>query len=219
MKSKNTVLTRYFWDKMLTDPQNLQAELRALSTNSTFVASFIDDVSFVLPEEGMDTITTTAFGTQQPEKPTEVVLNSSVEVGQEQSKPNKNVVAKPEEVTTHAKEALELPELVDHAGKVVVLAQEKPTAAEISFLNKILAAVAVEPASVVYIYQKFMARELSTFASAKIVLSFGAVSDFEPDHQVRSKAITVIIAKSLAGLEQDVEAKKKLWLSMKGFFK
>lgn len=219
MKSKNTVLTRYFWDKMSTEAQNLQAELNALAQNPMFVASFIDDVSYILTGDVPDTVSIGVLEVPQPEKPTEVVEKATVAAEEKQPEPTFEVVTEAEVVSELAAEAKPMPKAVDHAGKVVVITAEKPTAAELSFLNKILAAVAVAPTTVVHIHQKFAARELSTFASAKIILSFGAVTDFEPDHQVRSKAITVIIAKSLAQLEQDLTAKKKLWESMKGFFK
>lgn len=219
MKSKNTVLTRYFWDKMSTEAQNLQAELNALAQNPMFVASFIDDVSYILAGDVPDTVNIATLKGTQPEKPVEVVEKSVITAEEKQPEPTIEVVPEAEVVSLVAAEAMEMPKTVDHAGKVVVITAEKPSDAEISFLNKILAAVAVAPTTVLHIHQKFAARELSTFASAKIILSFGAVTDFEPDHQVRSKAITVIIAKSLAQLEQDLAAKKKLWESMKGFFK
>lgn len=219
MKSKNTVLTRYFWDKMSTEAQNLQAELNALAQNPMFVASFIDDVSYILTGDVPDTVSIATLKGMQPEKPAEVVEKTVVVVEEKQPEPTIEVVPEAEVVSVLAAESMEMPKTVDHAGKVVVITAEKPSAAEISLLNKILAAVAVSPTTVVHIHQKFAARELSTFASARIILSFGAVTDFEPDHQVRSKAITVIIAKSLAQLEQDLTAKKKLWESMKGFFK
>lgn len=219
MKSKNTVLTRYFWDKMLTETQNLQAELRALVKNTNFVASFIDDVSFVFDTDRSNTVLVTTSEPQQPAKTTETGMDSVLEVVLEQSKSTVEAVALAKTVLLNSIEAAEQQKNTVITGKVVVIAAEKPTAAEISFLNKILAAVTIEPTSVVYIYQKFTARELIAFSAAKIVLSFGGVTDFEPDHEVRSKSVTVIIAKSLAQLEQDIEAKKKLWLSMKGFFK
>lgn len=219
MKSKNTVLTRYFWDKMSTEAQNLQDELNALAQNPMFVANFIDDVSFVLagesPEPLKEASKSVDISPEATQKPETVAPKT-------EEKPVKQPIIKieaPAPTPSLPIEEPKKPALPNHKDRVVVLSAKRPSEAEISFLNKILAAVAVDPSSVVHIHQSFTARELAAFASARIILSFGAVTDFVPDHQVRSKAITVIIAKSLSELEQDVASKKKLWESMKGFFK
>jgi DNA polymerase III psi subunit len=219
MKSKNTVLTRYFWDKMSTEAQKLQAELNALAQNPVFVANFIDDVSFVLTSKEPDNLQGSSRINENSLQSADIPVSDTLKVDEKPSEQPIIEVKAPAPTPNVPTVASQKPEVAAHKDKVVVLCPQKPTAAEISFLNKILAAVAVDPASVLHIEQSFAARELTAFASAKIILSFGAVTDFVPDHQVRSKAITVIIAKSLGELEQDLESKKKLWESMKGFFK
>jgi DNA polymerase III psi subunit len=219
MKSKNTVLTRYFWDKMSTKAQNLQSELNALGQNPVFVATFIDDVSFVMTDERA--AVHMQIQTEVPENQNSegIEVKSTDKEAEKLTKNSADVPSEPTRSISTAPQELNSVVLIDYKDKVVVITPEKASEAEMIFLYKILAAVAVAPSSVVQIHQKFTARELTAFASAKIILSFGAVIDFIPDHQVRSKAITVIIAKSLVELEQDLTAKKKLWESMKGFFK
>ncbi|MDP2189628.1 MAG: DNA polymerase III subunit psi [Sphingobacteriaceae bacterium] len=184
-----------------------------------FVANFIDDVSFVLAGESPQPLEEVS---KTIDKRPETIGNPEAATPKFEAKPEEKPIVKveaPAPMPSVPVEEVQKPTLPAHKDRVVVLSPQKPSDSEISFLNKILAAVAVDPTSVVHIHQSFAARELTAFASAKIILSFGAVTDFVPDHQVRSKAITVIIAKSLGELEQDVASKKKLWESMKGFFK
>jgi DNA polymerase III psi subunit len=113
----------------------------------------------------------------------------------------------------------EQPTSVPWLNKIVLLLPSELSMAEIEFLNKILEAVKVSDDQVYHREGSWQAKQLSKFTGSRIILSFGAVTDFKPDHQIRSKLITVVITSSLAQLQQDVQAKKLLWTSLQTFFK
>jgi hypothetical protein len=206
---------------MKSNVNNLQKEIGLLANNPVFLAQFLDEPIFDIPA-------------QSKGEPLVSMEQSAEEYKEINSPMVENQLLKIEEVPTESietKQAIEetstpkdskdtepttLP--VDWEGKVLVLTPKIPSASEIILLQKVLSAVSLSANDFVHLQRSLHAKELIEFESAKIILSFGAVRDFAADHQVRSKRITVIISSPLHALEQDVEAKKKLWLSLKEFF-
>lgn len=214
MSDKNTVLSLYFWMKMKSNVNNLEKEIESLTKNPNFIVQFMDEPYFQLSQQ-----------------------NTAVE--KESALPNPSAV---QDVSAFAKDVeptlvfapdrgldkvlnreTEAPETgavedANWGGKVLVLTPQSPNESELALLLKVLSAVALADSDYVHINRSLKARELIAFESAKIILSFGAVTDFMPDHLVRSKQITVVISSPLSTLINDLDAKKKLWASMKAFF-
>lgn len=206
---------------MKSNVNNLQKETRLLANNPVFLAHFLDEPVFDIPVQAQGA---TAVSTVQSPVELEVADSPVIELeaSSNQEVPTESVAinegqedtANPD-VSEHAETATLS---VDWAGKVLVLTPEIPSESENRLLQKILSAVSLSENDFVHVHRSLPAKELIEFESAKIILSFGAVQDFAADHQVRTKRITVIICSPLHALEQDVEAKKKLWISLKGFF-
>lgn len=209
----------------------LQQQLKQLATEPEFIAQFLHDGAYVFPFETQQLTEVTQPIAEEtksqsayiaPIQPVESVTTPE----QPQriasiSEPVKVEPAPPASAVPLA--ASKEPENVSAApswqNKVVVLLPPEPSIKEVQFLHKILAASGITDDQV-YLQEKvYQARDLAAFSGSRMVLSFGAVNDFKPDYQLRSKAITVIIADRLSVVETDVEAKKKLWAAMKSFFK
>lgn len=200
----------------------LQEQLRHLATQPEFISQFLHEGAYVFPIEPPQLVESKA---PIPEEITpqaavvESVQVQSVSSTLEPVKAEPTIVAIPK-VSATAGRVEEAPAAENSwLNKVVVLLPPEPSIKEVQFLHKILAASAVTDEQV-YLQEKiYQARGLAVFAGSRLVLSFGAVSDFVADYQLRSKAITVIMADKLSVVETDLEAKKKLWAAMKSFFK
>lgn len=209
----------------------LQEQLRQLATQPEFIAQFLHEGAYVFPVEVQQIIEDnppiadnfepqsavvkseqpaanptapeqlhSVAGTLEPANAAPVPTSTSIPV---------SAPSKAETVSTE----------VSWQNKVVVLLPPEPSIKEVQFLHKILAASGISDNQVFLQEKVYQARGLALFAGSRMVLSFGAVSDFQADYQIRSKAITVIMAERLSIVDADLEAKKKLWAAMKSFFK
>lgn len=102
-----------------------------------------------------------------------------------------------------------------YAGKVIVLLPESPTDSQQSLLNKILSACALSQNQIETSYGIQTKDSIRTFAGARLVLAFGALSDIEPNHMEQQHDIKFIPCQPLGSLETDASAKKLLWNSLK----
>lgn len=209
----------------------LQEQLRHLATHPEFIAQFLHEGAYVFPVERQpldevklpieiatesqsanavsDQPTASLASSQQPQ-----MVAKTPEALKAEPVPPANSIPTPapnkaETVSTEA----------SWLNKVVVLLPPEPSIKEIQFLHKILAASGITDDQVFLLEKIHDARGLAKFTGSRMVLSFGAVNDFKADYQLRSKAITVIMADRLSVVEADLEAKKKLWAAMKSFFK
>lgn len=206
---------------MKSNVNNLQKETRLLANNPVFLAQFLDELIFDIPAQSkgeppvsLEQSAVESEGMDGPMAEAQVLAIEEVPTESDATKEVLDETATAEDAKDMEPTALP----VDWGGKVLVLTPEIPSESENILLQKVLSAVSLSANDFVHIQRSLQAKELIEFESAKIILSFGAVHDFAADHQVRSKRITVIISSPLHALEQDVEAKKKLWLSLKGFF-
>lgn len=100
-------------------------------------------------------------------------------------------------------------------GKVIVLLPESPTDTQHVLLNKIAAACGLAQDQT-YIQIGICGQDdFPQFLGARLILSFGALTNFDPDHQVHSDGIKYIPCLPLGRLETDANAKKILWNSLK----
>lgn len=200
---------------------SLQEQIRQLAHEPQFIEHFLHEGAYVFAEEQPTEVSAEAVellsnaastaATTSSEKPTappklEELPAAGVPV------PSEALPVAPEKVIQKSSET---PSWIQ---KVVVLLPPEPSIKEVQLLHKILAASGITDDQVSIQEKLFQAKSLGQFAGSRIVLSFGAVTDFQADYQLRSKAITVIMADKLAHIEADVEAKKKLWAVMKSFF-
>ncbi len=207
----------------------LQQQLRQLATDSDFIAQFLQEGAYVFPQqssladstdsaEEQQTSVHPAYGLQTAVRPETAVEGNKFARGEtaQIAQPQENIPAVP--ATSAAQNKTQQPSTA-WQNKVVVLLPPEPAIKEVQFLHKVLAAVGI-PDEQVWVQEKyFQAKSLGQFEGSRIVLSFGAVTDFQADYQLRSKSITVIMADKLLEIEADIEAKKKLWGAMKSFFK
>lgn len=202
---------------MKSNTNSLKSEIGLLSKNPNFIGQFLDEAYFHLPEQ-TNALTTEEIeptisekSASPPESPDEMVQGSPAQ--EEKS----DEIGKDEPASVE-QSPLKEDLMPDWSRKVVVLTPQPPSEVEFALLQKVLASVSIVDSDYVHLNRSLHARELVEFESAKIIISFGAVVDFVPDHQVRSKRISVIISSSLGALATNIEAKKKLWTSMKSFF-
>lgn len=209
----------------------LQEQLRHLATQPEFIAQFLHEGAYVFPVEGqpleevkLPIVEATesqsanavpvqpAASAASPQQPQMVAKTPEAPKAEPVPPANSNPTPATNKAETVSTEA-------SWQNKVVVLLPPEPSIKEVQFLHKILAASGISDDQVFLQEKVYQARGLALFAGSRVVLSFGAVSDFKADYQLRSKAITVIMADRLSVVEADLEAKKKLWAAMKSFFK
>lgn len=100
-------------------------------------------------------------------------------------------------------------------GKVVVLVPESPTETQQVLLNKITAACGLAQDQTHMHIGICGQEDIPQFLGARLILSFGALTNIVPDHQVHSDGIKYIPGLPLGRLETDANAKKILWNSLK----
>lgn len=203
----------------------LQEQLRQLAGNPDFIAQFLHEGAYVFPSEQQ-----LVKAEEQQTASASPALEDTRAMQFETSLKNQHTTAKTESTSPNASSELDAapvlpsqpaekkPAIPAWFGKVVILLPPEPSIREVQLLHKILAASSVTDDQVFLQEKRFAARGLGQFEGSRIVLSFGAVEDFKPDYQLRSKAITAIMADSLTHIEANVDAKKKLWAAMKSFF-
>jgi DNA polymerase III psi subunit len=193
--------------------QMWQAELAELSGNADFLGVFLDDLTFHIWDA--ETVNVPA-----PKPRLEAPAIEAQAEAQEQLAPfsmQESAPASPES-PNEVEHAPSKVTALSHTGKVVVLIPKPLLPESQMLLQKILDAAGVKMDEVILLQERYAAKALTKFADARIVLSFGAVIDFAPDHQLRSKTITIIMAKDLLELQTDTNSKKQLWESMRRFF-
>lgn len=209
----------------------LQEQLRHLATQPEFIAQFLHEGAYVFPVEGqpLEEVKLPVVEATESNSANAVPVQpaaSAASPQQPQTSTQTPVAPKVEPVTpttsiptpaSHQAEIVSTEASLQN--KVVVLLPPEPSIKEVQFLHKILAASGISDDQVFLQEKVYQARGLALFAGSRMVLSFGAVSDFKADYQLRSKAITVIMADRLSVVDADIEAKKKLWAAMKSFFK
>jgi hypothetical protein len=99
--------------------------------------------------------------------------------------------------------------------KVVVLLPESPTETQQVLLNKITAACGLAQDQTHMHIGIFGQEDIPQFLGARLILSFGALTNIVPDHQAHSNGIKYIPCLPLGRLETDANAKKILWNSLK----
>ena len=203
---------------------SLQEQLRHLAAQPDFVAQFMQEGAYVfadrlpeheaasLPPKGNASAETAenvhpAVRDEMPKTP------SAAEIPATKAEEPKPVI-EPQTIAPAAKASTNS----DWRNKVVILLPPEPSIKEVQLLHKILAASGITEEEFFLQEKYYEAKSLGRFEGSRIVLSFGAVTDFKADYQLRSKAITVILADKLSHIESEVEAKKKLWAAMKSFF-
>lgn len=209
----------------------LQEQLRHLATQPEFIAQFLHEGAYVFPVEGQPlnepkTPLVEATESQSANAVPVQPAASAASPQQPQVVDKTPEAPKVETVTPTTSIPTPAPQKVEAVSteaswqnKVVVLLPPEPSIKEVQFLHKILAASGITDNQVFLQEKVYQARGLALFTGSRMVLSFGAVSDFKADYQLRSKAITVIMADRLSVVDADIEAKKKLWAAMKSFFK
>lgn len=100
-------------------------------------------------------------------------------------------------------------------GKVVVLVPDSPTETQQVLLNKITAACGLAQDQTHMHIGICGQEDIPQFLGARLILSFGALTNIVPDHQVHSDGIKYIPGLPLGRLETDANAKKILWNSLK----
>ncbi len=100
-------------------------------------------------------------------------------------------------------------------GKVIVLLPESPTETQQVLLNKITAACGLAQDQTHMHIGICVQEDIPQFLGARLILSFGALTNIVPDHQVHSDGIKYIPGLPLGRLETDANAKKILWNSLK----
>lgn len=100
-------------------------------------------------------------------------------------------------------------------GKVVVLVPDSPTETQQVLLNKITAACGLAQDQTHMHIGICGQEDIPQFLGARLILSFGALTNIVPDHQVHSDGIKYILGLPLGRLETDANAKKILWNSLK----
>jgi len=204
---------------------SLQEQLRQLAAQPDFIAHFMHEGAYVFADQTPKAEVLRAEPKQDAvnleaekvnpapvaEKPaSQAPAESPAHEPEEQSKPT----AEPQ----IAAQQVQMPTAFDWKNKVVVLLPPEPSIKEVQLLHKILAASGITDEHVLIQEKLFQAKALGQYEGSRIVLSFGAVTDFKADYQLRSRAITVIMADKLSHIESDVDAKRKLWAAMKSFF-
>lgn len=209
----------------------LQEQLRHLATQPEFIAQFLHEGAYVFLVEGqpLEEVKLPAVEATESQSANAVPVQpaaSAASPQQPQMVAKTPEAAKAEPVppansipTPATNKAETVSTEASWQNKVVVLLPPEPSIKEVQFLHKILAASGISDDQVFLQEKVYQARGLALFAGSRMVLSFGAVSDFKADYQLRSKAITVIMADRLSVVDADLEAKKKLWAAMKSFFK
>jgi|GEM_PF-2085410 len=100
-------------------------------------------------------------------------------------------------------------------GKLIVLLPESPTETQQALLNKITAACGLTQDQI-HIHIGICGQdEIPQFLGARLILSFGALSNIEPDQLAHAHTIPYIPCLPLGRLETDANAKKILWNSLK----
>lgn len=209
----------------------LQEQLRHLATQPEFIAQFLHEGAYVFPVEGqpLEDVKLPAVEATESQSANAVPVQPAASAASPQQPqmvaktpeaPKAEPVPPANSIPTPATNKAETVSTeASWQNKVVVLLPPEPSIKEVQFLHKILAASGISDDQVFLQEKVYQARGLALFAGSRVVLSFGAVSDFKADYQLRSKAITVIMADRLSVVEADLEAKKKLWAAMKSFFK
>lgn len=209
----------------------LQEQLRHLATQPEFIAQFLHEGAYVFPVEGqpLEDVKLPAVEATESQSANAVPVQPAASAASPQQPqmvaktpeaPKAEPVPPANSIPTPATNKAETVSTeASWQNKVVVLLPPEPSIKEVQFLHKILAASGISDDQVFLQEKVYQARGLALFAGSRMVLSFGAVSDFKADYQIRSKAITVIMADRLSVVEADLEAKKKLWAAMKSFFK
>jgi hypothetical protein len=82
-------------------------------------------------------------------------------------------------------------------------------------LNKITAACGLAQDQTHMHIGIFGQEDIPQFLGARLILSFGALTNIVPDHQAHSNGIKYIPCLPLGRLETDANAKKILWNSLK----
>lgn len=209
----------------------LQEQLRHLATQPEFIAQFLHEGAYVFPVEGqpLEDVKLPAVEATESQSANAVPVQPAASAASPQQPqmvaktpeaPKAEPVPPANSIPTPAPNKAETVKTeASWQNKVVVLLPPEPSIKEVQFLHKILAASGISDDQVFLQEKVYQARGLALFAGSRMVLSFGAVSDFKADYQLRSKAITVIMADRLSVVDADLEAKKKLWAAMKSFFK
>jgi len=100
-------------------------------------------------------------------------------------------------------------------GKVIVLLPESPTETQQALLNKITAACGLTQDQIHMQTGICSQDEIPQFLGARLILSFGALSNIEPDQLTHAHTTPYIPCLPLGRLETDANAKKILWNSLK----
>lgn len=203
---------------------SLQEQLRHLAAQPDFVAQFMQEGAYVFADRSPEH--EAASLPPKGNAPAEMAENAHPAVRDEMPK-TPSATEIPAIKAEEPKPVIE-PQIVEPAtrtssnsdwrNKVVILLPPEPSIKEMQLLHKILTASGITEEQLFLQEKLYEAKALGQFEGSRIVLSFGAVTDFKADYQLRSKAITVIMADKLNHIESDVEAKKKLWAAMKSFF-
>lgn len=203
---------------------SLQEQLRHLAAQPDFVAQFMQEGAYVFADRSPEH--EAASLPPKGNAPAETAENAHPAVRDEIPK-TPSATEIPATKAEEPKPVIE-PQIVapaaktsgnsDWRNKVVILIPPEPSIKEMQLLHKILSASGITEERLFLREKLYEAKALGQFEGSRIVLSFGAVTDFKADYQLRSKAITVILADKLSHIESEVEAKKKLWVAMKSFF-
>jgi len=100
-------------------------------------------------------------------------------------------------------------------GKVIVLLPDSPTETQQALLNKITAACGLAQDQIHMQIGICGQDDIPQFLGARLILSFGALSNIEPDQLAHAHTIPYIPCLPLGRLETDANAKKTLWSSLK----
>jgi len=100
-------------------------------------------------------------------------------------------------------------------GKLIVLLPESPTETQQALLNKITAACGLTQDQIHMQTGICSQDDIPQFLGARLILSFGALSNIEPDQLAHAHTIPYIPCLPLGRLETDANAKKILWSSLK----
>jgi hypothetical protein len=100
-------------------------------------------------------------------------------------------------------------------GKLIVLLPESPTETQQALLNKITAACGLTQDQIHLQTGICSQDDIPQFLGARLILSFGALSNIEPDQLAHAHTIPYIPCLPLGRLETDANAKKILWSSLK----
>lgn len=203
----------------------LQEQLRHLAAQPDFVAQFMHEGAYVFADEATKAEVVNVPPKLEAGGSDNEAANQAVSAAKpathtsiEQPTTTEQVQVMPKTEPQPNRQQVQNTAVPDWKNKVVVLIPPEPSIKEVQLLHKILAASAINEEHVLIQEKLFQAKSLAQYEGSRIVLSFGAVTDFKADYQLRSKAITVIMADKLAHVEADVDAKKKLWAAMKTFF-